>query len=101
MRAGAARKTTLITLKRLMNLRCRVARFGNVAIGIQPARGYNIDPKSSYHSPDLVPPHGYFAFYAWLRKCFEVANAIIHHGQAWESGVVTRESACFIKGLLP
>ncbi len=32
-------------------------RFGNLAIGIQPARGYNIDPKASYHDPDLVPPH--------------------------------------------
>ncbi len=45
-----------------------IARFGHVAVGIQPARGYNIDPKESYHSPDLVPPHGYLAFYAYLRR---------------------------------
>ena len=32
---------------------------GNVVIGLQPARGYNIDPQSTYHDPDLVPPHGY------------------------------------------
>jgi cobaltochelatase CobN len=57
-----------------------VARFGKVAVGIQPARGYNIDPKETYHSPDLVPPHGYFAFYAWLRREFG-ANAIIHMGK--------------------
>ncbi|MEM6464435.1 MAG: cobaltochelatase subunit CobN [Pseudomonadota bacterium] len=57
-----------------------LSRFGNVMIGIQPARGYNIDPKESYHSPDLVPPHGYFAFYAYLRSQFE-ADAIVHMGK--------------------
>ncbi|NQU57028.1 MAG: cobaltochelatase subunit CobN, partial [Rhodospirillales bacterium] len=40
-------------------------RIGKVAICLQPARGYNIDPQSSYHDPDLVTPHGYLAFYAW------------------------------------
>ncbi|RKE84938.1 cobaltochelatase subunit CobN [Rhizobium sp. AG855] len=55
-------------------------RFGKLMIGIQPARGYNIDPKETYHSPDLVPPHGYFAFYAFLRREFE-AQAIIHMGK--------------------
>ncbi|MBX9634217.1 MAG: cobaltochelatase subunit CobN, partial [Magnetospirillum sp.] len=28
-----------------------VMRFGKVAVGIQPARGYNIDPNTSYHDP--------------------------------------------------
>ena len=55
-------------------------RFGEVLVGIQPARGYNIDPKESYHSPDLVPPHGYLAFYAFLRTEFG-AHAIIHMGK--------------------
>ncbi|MDP7549230.1 MAG: cobaltochelatase subunit CobN, partial [Alphaproteobacteria bacterium] len=55
-------------------------RQGNVVIGLQPARGYNIDPKSSYHDPALVPPHGYLAFYAWLRQDFQ-AQAIIHMGK--------------------
>jgi cobaltochelatase CobN len=55
-------------------------RYGHVMVGIQPARGYNIDPKQSYHSPDLVPPHGYFAFYFFLRKVFGV-HAIIHMGK--------------------
>lgn len=55
-------------------------RFGKIMVGIQPARGYNIDPKESYHSPDLVPPHGYFAFYAFLRQQFE-AHAVIHMGK--------------------
>ncbi|AHF84418.1 cobaltochelatase [Rhizobium leguminosarum bv. trifolii WSM1689] len=56
------------------------ARFGEVLVGIQPARGYNIDPKESYHSPDLVPPHGYLAFYAFLRRKFG-AHAVIHMGK--------------------
>ncbi|NEJ72456.1 cobaltochelatase subunit CobN [Rhizobium phaseoli] len=56
------------------------ARFGGVLVGIQPARGYNIDPKESYHSPDLVPPHGYLAFYAFLRQEFG-AHAVIHMGK--------------------
>ncbi|ODS55534.1 MAG: cobaltochelatase subunit CobN [Agrobacterium sp. SCN 61-19] len=55
-------------------------RFGKFMIGIQPARGYNIDPKESYHSPDLVPPHGYLAFYAFLRREFG-AQAVIHMGK--------------------
>ncbi|MEI2296872.1 cobaltochelatase subunit CobN [Ensifer sp. MJa1] len=57
-----------------------LARFGEVIVGIQPARGYNIDPKESYHSPDLVPPHGYLAFYAFLRQQF-AAQAIVHMGK--------------------
>ncbi|QND13821.1 cobaltochelatase subunit CobN [Rhizobium leguminosarum bv. trifolii] len=56
------------------------ARFGDVLVGIQPARGFNIDPKESHHSPDLVPPHGYLAFYAFLRREF-AAHAVIHMGK--------------------
>lgn len=57
-----------------------VQMHGHVAIGIQPARGYNIDPKTTYHDPALVPPHGYFAFYLWLREHF-MAHAVIHNGK--------------------
>lgn len=53
---------------------------GEVVIGLQPARGYNIDPEKTYHDPDLVPPHGYLAFYAWVREEFD-ADAIIHFGK--------------------
>ncbi|CAN7480689.1 cobaltochelatase subunit CobN [Rhizobium sp. LjRoot30] len=57
-----------------------LARFGSVMVGIQPARGYQIDPKESYHSPDLVPPHGYLAFYAYLRQVYG-ADAVVHMGK--------------------
>ena len=53
-------------------------RFGNVAVALQPARGYHIDPTATYHDPDLVPPHGYFAFYAWLRSR---VHAVVHMGK--------------------
>ncbi|NQW11926.1 MAG: cobaltochelatase subunit CobN [Alphaproteobacteria bacterium] len=55
-------------------------RFGNLAIAIQPARGYHIDPKATYHDPDLVPPHGYLAFHVWLRRVFD-AHAVVFVGK--------------------
>ncbi|MFK7938416.1 MAG: cobaltochelatase subunit CobN [Roseovarius sp.] len=57
-----------------------VLEYGNVVVGVQPARGYNIDPTDTYHSPDLVPPHNYLAFYIWLRHQFG-AQAIVHMGK--------------------
>ena len=54
--------------------------LGNVALLVQPARGYHIDPQASYHDPALVPPHSYFAAYAWLAQDFR-ADAIIHLGK--------------------
>ena len=55
-------------------------QLGNVFIGIQPARGYDIDPSLNYHAPDLEPTHAYLAFYHWIRKCFG-ADAVIHVGK--------------------
>ncbi|SDU01937.1 cobaltochelatase subunit CobN [Stappia sp. ES.058] len=60
--------------------RLAVTQFGNAVVGIQPARGYNIDPKETYHDPDLVPPHHYFAFYIWLREILGV-HAVVHLGK--------------------
>lgn len=55
-------------------------RFGQTFVGIQPARGYQLDAAAVYHDPDLVPPHGYLAFYFWLRRTF-AADAVIHVGK--------------------
>ena len=60
--------------------RLALHRLGNVVLGIQPARGYHIDPSQTYHSPDLVPPHGYLAFYGWLVRDFGV-HAVVHLGK--------------------
>jgi cobaltochelatase CobN len=70
--------------------------FGGVAVGLQPARGYHIDPDATYHAPDLPPPHGYLAFYLWLRQEFG-AHAVVHLGKhgnlEWLPGKATALSA--------
>ncbi|MGE8412125.1 MAG: cobaltochelatase subunit CobN [Pseudomonas sp.] len=55
-------------------------RMGLTFIGIQPARGYQVDPSAVYHDPDLVPPHAYLAFYFWLRQVYG-AHGVIHVGK--------------------
>ena len=79
-------------------------RFGHVVVGVQPARGYHIDPVRSYHDPALVPPHGYFAFYAWLRRCFGI-HAVVHMGKhgnlEWLPGkAVALSQACYPEAAL-
>ena len=67
-----------------------------MVVGLQPARGYHIDPDATYHAPDLAPPHGYLAFYLWLRHRFG-AHAIVHLGKhgnlEWLPGKATALSA--------
>ena len=75
-RSAGARRTTIRT-SRTARFALAVLPLGNVVVGIQPARGYHIDPSATYHDPDLPPPHGYLAFYAWLRQSFG-AHAIVH-----------------------
>jgi cobaltochelatase CobN len=55
-------------------------KLGNIFLGIQPSRGYDLEPSLNYHAPDLVPTHDYLAFYYWLREVFQ-AQAIIHVGK--------------------
>ncbi len=81
-----------------------VAMMGKVLCAIQPARGYNIDPKATYHDPALVPPHGYVAFYIWLREIWG-ADAVIHNGKhgnlEWLPGKAAALSAeCFPDAVL-
>jgi cobaltochelatase CobN len=78
--------------------------FGHVAVAVQPARGYNVDPSASYHDPALPPPHGYLAFYAWLRSVFGV-HAVVHMGKhgnlEWLPGKAVALSAdCFPDAVL-
>ena len=79
-------------------------RIGNIAVLIQPARGYNLDPKSTYHDPALVPPHSYLAAYAWLADSFR-ADAVIDLGKhgtlEWLPGKALALSAeCFPETVL-
>lgn len=86
------------------NFRLSAFMQGNVVVALQPARGYNIDPKSTYHDPDLVPPHGYLAFYGWVRQQF-AAHAIIHMGKhgnlEWLPGKsIALSESCFPEAVL-
>ena len=67
-------------------------RFGDVVLAVQPARGYQIDPKASYHSPDLLPPHHYLLYLAAHE--FD-AHAVIHLGKHGNSnGCLARPLRC-------
>ncbi len=55
-------------------------QLGNLFVGIQPSRGYDIDPSLNYHAPDLEPTHAYLAYYYWLRQHFG-AHAVVHVGK--------------------
>tara|TARA_R110001599_G_scaffold22482_1_gene82839 strand:+ start:36489 stop:40466 length:3978 start_codon:yes stop_codon:yes gene_type:complete len=55
-------------------------RLGETFVGIQPARGFNLDLAANYHDPDLIPPHSYLAFYFWLRHVYQV-DAFVHVGK--------------------
>ncbi|CAN7227168.1 cobaltochelatase subunit CobN [Polaromonas sp. LjRoot131] len=55
-------------------------RLDHVFVGIQPARGRDLDLVATYHDADLVPTHNYLAFYFWLRRSFSV-DAVVHVGK--------------------
>jgi cobaltochelatase CobN len=81
-----------------------ILRFGNVTLGLQPARGYNIDPVETYHSPDLIPPHNYLAFYFWIRH-HQRAQAIVHMGKhgnlEWLPGkALAMSESCLAEAIL-
>ncbi|WP_439032950.1 cobaltochelatase subunit CobN [Gordonia terrae] len=57
--------------------------FGNVAIMVQPPRGFGENPVAIYHDPDLPPSHHYLASYRWLaaHDTGFGADAIVHVGK--------------------
>ncbi|BEV36237.1 cobaltochelatase subunit CobN [Synechococcus sp. M16CYN] len=72
--------------------------FGNVAILIQPDRGYDPDQIADLHSPNLPPPHRYLAQYLWVNVVHK-AHVVVHvgkHGSAeWLPGkAVGLSSGC-------
>ncbi|GBD48488.1 cobaltochelatase subunit CobN [Methylopila sp. Yamaguchi] len=60
--------------------RLALRAYGNLIVGVQPSRGFDVDPKAAHHDPDLPPPHGHLAFYVWLREVFGV-HAVVHVGK--------------------
>lgn len=55
-------------------------QFGNVFIGPQPPRGWEINEELLHANLAFPPPHQYLAFYHFLRDQFS-ADAIIHLGR--------------------
>jgi cobaltochelatase CobN len=52
---------------------------GNIFIGLQPPRGLEDKAEELVHSPGIVCPHQYLAFYRWISRVFG-AHAVIHVG---------------------
>ncbi len=80
-------------------------RFGNIAVLIQPSRGYDPFNIVDLHSPDLPPPHRYIAQYCWIRNVFK-ANSLIHVGKhgsiEWLPGKgIGLSNSCFPHILIP
>lgn len=59
--------------------------LGHAFLAIQPPRGYGMDPDAIYHTPDLPPPHPYYALYKWLATPRAEggwgADAVVHMGK--------------------
>ena len=55
-------------------------QFGNVFVGPQPPRGWEINEELLHANLSFPPPHQYVAFYQWLQKGFE-ADALVHLGR--------------------
>ena len=55
-------------------------RFGNIFIGPQPPRGWELDEELLHANMSFPPPHQYLAFYLWLQKEFQ-ADALVHVGR--------------------
>ncbi len=53
---------------------------GNVAVIVQPPRGFGENPIAIYHDPDLPPSHHYLAAYRWIESNFK-ADAVVHVGK--------------------
>ena len=55
-------------------------RFGNIFIGPQPPRGWELNEELLHANTSIPPTHQYLAFYFWLHNDFK-ADAIVHLGR--------------------
>lgn len=55
-------------------------RFGNIFVGPQPPRGWELNEELLHANQSFPPPHQYLAFYHWLRSEFK-ADAFVHLGR--------------------
>lgn len=55
-------------------------RFGNIYIGPQPPRGWEVDEELLHANTTFPPTHQYVGFYHWLRDHYE-ADALVYVGR--------------------
>lgn len=55
-------------------------RFGNIFVGPQPPRGWEVNEELLHANTSVPPPHQYLAFYHWLSDSFR-ADAMVHLGR--------------------
>lgn len=55
-------------------------QFGNVFIGPQPPRGWEVDEELLHANTTIPPPHQYLGFYHWLKDSFK-ADVLVHLGR--------------------
>jgi cobaltochelatase CobN len=55
-------------------------RFGNVFVGPQPPRGWEVNEELLHANTSVPPPHQYLAFYHWIKDRFR-ADAMVHVGR--------------------
>ncbi|MBD3196850.1 MAG: hypothetical protein GF317_17475 [Candidatus Lokiarchaeota archaeon] len=61
------------------SIKLPILQFGNVYIGLQPARSQVSGDSNDYHDTNLPPHHQYVAFYKYIHQEIQ-ADAIIHIG---------------------
>jgi cobaltochelatase CobN len=54
--------------------------FGNIFVGPQPPRGWELNEELLHANLSFPPPHQYMALYQWLRNDFKV-DALVHLGR--------------------
>lgn len=61
------------------NVMIPAVEFGNVLLGVQPARGVHSDPDKISHDKTLPPHHQYLGFYRWLEEHWQ-PDCVVHVG---------------------
>ena len=55
-------------------------QFGNIFIGPQPPRGWEVNEELLHANLSFPPPHQYLGFYYWIKHQFK-ADALVHLGR--------------------
>lgn len=55
-------------------------QFGNIFIGPQPPRGWEVNEELLHANLSFPPPHQYLSFYYWIKHQFK-ADALVHLGR--------------------